>query len=721
MKAVLQDMKSGALSVGDVPPPALQSGGLLVQVTRSVISLGTERSIIALAKKGPIGKAQDRPDLARKVLNRAKQEGLWNTYQVVKNLLASPIPLGYSCAGRVVAVGSEVSELRVGDRVACAGLGFANHAEVNYIPRNLATAIPDGVSDDNAAFVAIASIAMHGLRLAQISLGESVFVLGLGLVGQITVQLAKAAGATVIGFDPDPAKAELARQSGARIVATSARELLTKLREATGGHGADAVLICAAAKSDAPLRLAAQASRLRGRVISVGDVPLKLDRRAFFEKEIEVRVSRSYGPGRYDPGYEVRGHDYPLAYVRWTERRNMASFLELLAQGSIDLSPLITHRFEIARAESAYEVVTGPAGKGALAIVLEYPATTTPTPTPAIHLRNGRPVAAGASVRLGVIGAGQFAKGILLPEFRKHREVEFVGVCTASGLTSRSPAERYGAQFATSDAAEILSDERINTVVIATRHDQHADLVAAAISAGKAVFCEKPLASTVAGLARVVDTLNAATVEPRLLIGFNRRFSPLAIAARDFVSHGAAPKSILYRVNAGPVPPDNWVVDPVSGGGRIIGEVCHFIDFACFLTGSIPSSVFAEQVAAPGERIADRESVSVVATFGDGSVAVIQYVTCGDTSVPKERVEVASAGRTAVLDNYRVLSLHDDNRTKRRRLMNQQKGHAEEVAAFVRTIATGGPLPIDIETQLAVTRATFAIEASLAARMPVAP
>jgi predicted dehydrogenase len=717
MKAVLQDMKSGALSVGDVPPPALQRGGILVQVTRSIISLGTERSIIALAKKGPIGEAQDRPDLARKVLNRARQEGLWNTYQVVKNLLASPIPLGYSCAGRVLAVGGDVSEFRVGDRVACAGLGFANHAEVNYVPRNLATRIPDGVSDDEAAFVAIASIAMHGLRLAEPTLGESVLVLGLGLVGQITVQLARAAGATVIGFDPDPAKVEMARRFGAHIASTSARELLRQIRDATDGHGVDAVLICAAAKSDKPLKLAAQASRLRGRVISVGDVPLNLERRAFFEKEIEVRVSRSYGPGRYDPAYEVRGIDYPLAYVRWTERRNMSAFLGLLAQRTIDLTTLITHRFEIGRAESAYEVVTGEEGKRALAIVLEYPAPDTTVPAPAIHLRNGHSPVAGARVRLGAIGAGQFAKGILLPEFRKHRDVEFVGVCTASGLTSRVPAERYGAHYATSDAAEILADEKINAVVIATRHDQHADLVAAAIRAGKAVFCEKPLASTSAGLDSVIEALNSAPSAPRLLTGFNRRFSPLAHEMREFIGGGS--QSILYRVNAGPVQPDNWVIDPVSGGGRIVGEVCHFVDFACFLSRSIPVRVYAEHVAAPAERIADRESVSVTVSFANGSVAVIQYVTCGDTSVAKERVEVAAGGRTAVLENFRTLSMHDDNRTRRRRLMNQQKGHAEEVEAFVRAIASGSAMPIDLEVQLAVTRATFAIETSLATRMPV--
>jgi predicted dehydrogenase len=560
---------------------------------------------------------------------------------------------------------------------------------------------------------------MHGLRLAAVSLGESILVLGLGLVGQITVQLARAAGAKVIGYDPDPAKVALARQSGATLASTDARALLTQLREATGGHGVDAVVICAAAKSDGPLKLAAQASRLRGRVISVGDVPLRLDRRAFFEKEIEVRVSRSYGPGRYDPAYEVRGNDYPLAYVRWTERRNMSAFLDLLAQGSVDLSPLVTHRFDIGRATAAYEVVTGPEGRRALAIVLNYPEEEPGTAVSRVQLRSDHAAAAGSRVRLGVIGAGQFAKGILLPEFRRQKEVEFIGVCTASGLTSRSPAERYGAQYATGDADEILADERINTVVIATRHDQHAELVTRAIRAGKAVFCEKPLAATPAGLGQVLDALQASAIAPRLMIGFNRRFSPLAAAARDFIGVGSAPQSILYRVNAGPVMPDNWVIDPVSGGGRIVGEICHFVDFACFLTRSLPVRIFAEAVTPGHERVFDRDSVSVVATFADGSTAVIQYVTCGDTSIAKERIEVAAGGRTAVIDNFRGLTLHDDNRARRRRLMNQQKGHAEEVAAFVSAIATGGPMPIDIETQLAVTRATFAIETSLAARAPV--
>lgn len=718
MKAVLQDMKSGELRLTDVPAPALQPGGLLVQVHRSVISLGTERSVIALAKKGPIGKAKDRPDLARKVLNRARQEGFWSTYQVVRNLLSSPIPLGYSCAGQVVMVGADVAEFRVGDRVACAGLGFANHAEINYIPRNLATRIPNEVSYDSAAFVAIAAIAMHGVRLASLSLGESVFVLGLGLVGQIAVQLARAAGATVIGFDPDPEKAALAARMGAHVVSSRASELLPRVRELTDGHGADAVLICAASKSEAPMRLAAQVARLRARAIVVGDVPLKLERRPFFEKEIELQVSRSYGPGRYDPAYELRGNDYPLAYVRWTERRNMSAFLDLVAKQSISVEPLITHRFPIASAERAYEIVTGPESRRALAIVLEYAAAEATVGAGRLELKPRASTATATPLRLGVIGAGQFAKGILLPHFLKRKEVRFVGLCTASGLTSRRPAERYGAEYCTSDPSEILQDPHVNTVVIATRHDQHASLVAEAIRAGKAVFCEKPLAATRAGLAEVTAAI-AESPGARLMVGFNRRFSPLAQECRTFVREGGAPQSVLYRVNAGPVLPDSWVLDPVAGGGRIVGEICHFLDFACFLTDSLPVRIFAEQVAVAGERVTDRESVSVVVQFADGSVATIQYTSCGDPSVEKERLEVAAASRMAVLDNFRRLSLHADNRRRRRRLLNQSKGHAEEVAAFVEAIAKGTPMPIGLDTLMAVARATFAIEDSLASRMPV--
>lgn len=717
MKAVLQDMKSGELTLAEVPPPALQPGGILVRVTRSVISLGTERSVIALARKGPIGKARDRPDLVRKVMNRARQEGVRNTYNVVRNLLSSPIPLGYSCAGRVLAAGAETPEFRVGDRVACAGLGYANHAEIDYVPRNLATHIPDEVPDESAAFVAIGAIAIHGVRLASLSLGESVLVIGLGLVGQIGAQLARAAGATVFGYDPDPEKAALAERLGTHFVSTKAVDLLPRIRAITGGSGVDAVLICAASKSDAPIRLAAEAARLRACVIVVGDVPMNLERRPFFEKEIEVKVSRSYGPGRYDAAYELRGVDYPLPYVRWTERRNMSAFMDLLAKGAIDVEPLVTHRYPIADAERAYGIVTGGEVKKAMAIVLEYP-DAVGTYDVRVPLKAAQRGATPAPVRLGVIGAGQFAKGILLPEFQKQKQVQVIGLCTASGLTSRNAGERYGAEYCTSDASQIMSDERITAVVIATRHDQHASLIASAIQAGKAVFCEKPLASTREGLAEVAAAI-AAALSPRLMVGFNRRFSPLAQKCKAFIREGNAPQSILYRVNAGSVPSDSWVLDPVSGGGRIVGEVGHFIDFACFLTDSLPVRIFAEQVAIAGESVADRESVSIIMNLTDGSVATIQYTSSGDPSVPKERVEVASASRMAILDNFRSLSLHSNNARRRHRLLNQSKGHKEEVAAFVGALTGGTRMPVDIETVLAVARATFAIEESLALRAPV--
>jgi predicted dehydrogenase len=396
----------------------------------------------------------------------------------------------------------------------------------------------------------------------------------------------------------------------------------------------------------------------------------------------------------------------------------MSAFIDLLAKGAIDVEPLVTHRYSISDAERAYEIVTGGEVKKALAIVLEYPDAAVAYGDARVQLRVAQRGSTPAPVRLGVIGAGQFAKGILLPEFRKQKQVQVIGLCTASGLTSRNAGERYGAEYCTSDSSQIMNDERINAVVIATRNDQHASLIANAIRAGKAVFCEKPLASTRDGLGEVMAAL-AAAPNPRLMIGFNRRFSPLAQKCRAFIREGNAPQSILYRVNAGPVASDSWVLDPVSGGGRIIGEVCHFIDFACFLSDSLPVRIFAEQVAIAGEGVADRESVSVIVTLADGSVATIQYTSSGDPSVPKERIEVASASRMAILDNFRSLSLHSNNARRRHRLLNQSKGHREEVAAFVGAVTDGTQMPVDIETLLAVTRATFAIEESLALRGPV--
>ncbi|MDQ3698047.1 MAG: bi-domain-containing oxidoreductase [Gemmatimonadota bacterium] len=716
MKAVIQDLDRGELRVGDVPPPALQPGGILVAVRRSLISIGTERAVIELARKGPIGKALDRPDLARKVINKAKQEGYWSTYNVVRNLIKSPIPLGYSCAGDVIAVGAKAGDFRVGDRVACAGLSYANHAEVNYIPRNLAAKMPEGVAYDDACFVTLGAIAMQGVRLAEIELSERVLVLGLGLVGQVAAQLARRAGATVFVHDLDPSKVEMAMELGAHAGESAPDRLVNAVASFTGGHGADAVLVCAATRSDDPLRLAAEVSRLKGRVIVVGDVGMKLRRRPFFEKELRLIVSRSYGPGRYDPAYEVHGVDYPLPYVRWTEQRNMQSFLELIAQGDLRLAPLVTHRYQIEDAETAYRVVTGESQERAVAIILEYSAAAPPAKR--VELKPARSVPAGNTVRLGVIGAGQFAKGVLLPAFARIKGVRLDAFCTASGLTSRAVGEAYGARYCTSEPAEVLADPAIDAVIIATRHDQHPALVADALRAGKVVFVEKPLAITESALEELTELLDSLE-SPRLMVGFNRRFAPLAVRARDFFAGRRSPLFVSYRVNAGTFPPDSWVFDPAVGGGRILGEVCHFIDTICYLTGSLPARVFAEEVHYSDEPAYRRDSLSITMRMEDGSVGAIHYLADGDPSVPKEYMEAYADGRTTMLDNYRKLALHSGNRRRGSRLLNQAKGHAEEAAAFIAALRSGEPMPIPIDTLIAVTRAAFLVHRSLDTGAPV--
>jgi predicted dehydrogenase len=716
MKAVLQDLGSGKVSVADVPPPALQPGGILVRVRSSLISIGTERAVIALARKGPLGKARERPDLAAKVINKAKQEGYWSTYKVVRNLISSPIPLGYSCAGEVIEVGSDAGEFSVGDRVACAGLNYANHAEIDYIPRNLAARMPDSLDFESASFVTIGAIAMQGVRLARLELGERVAVLGLGLVGQVALQIARSSGARVLAFDPDPQKVELAGRLGAHHCVTDPSLLVAEAAAFSDGHGVDAVLVCAATKSDQPLADAAAISRLKGRVIVVGDVGMTLQRRPYFEKELALIVSRSYGPGRYDPGYEVHGTDYPLPYVRWTEQRNMQSFIDLVASGDIDVKPLVTHRFPIDGVEPAYRLVTGESDERAIAITIGYPGEEGTRPR--VDVSTTPAAAPRDTIRFGVIGAGQFGKAVLLPAFRKCSGVRFDAVCTASGLSARKVAETYGARYCTSDASEVIADETIDAVIIATRHDQHARLTIEALRAGKAVFVEKPLAITPESLSELTAVLRD-TGGARLMVGFNRRFAPLAVRCRDFFANRAGPLFTTCRVNAGTFPPDSWVYDSVHGGGRILGEVCHFIDLIVFLSGSLPRRVHAEEIRYSDAEAHRRDSVTVTLSMGDGSVGAIHYVADGDPGLAKEYVEAFGGKRAAVLDNYRSLSLHSGNRRRRRRLLNQDKGHGAEARAFVDAVRAGEPMPISPEAILSVSATAFAIHRSLDTGGPV--
>ncbi|MCS6882521.1 MAG: bi-domain-containing oxidoreductase [Oscillochloridaceae bacterium] len=755
MKQITQNYRSGELTVADVPPPALRPGGVLVAVAASLVSAGTERAMVTLAQASLLDKARQRPDLARQVLEKVRQEGLLTTYQKVMTRLDSLSPLGYSCAGTVIAVGEGVADLQVGDAVACAGAGYANHAEVVFIPRNLAVKIPpfqrpDPDSDpshpqskiqnpkshifEEAAFTTVGAIALQGLRQATPTLGETVIVIGLGLIGLITVQLLRANGCRVLGMDLSPARCELALRFGAIGAAASDEDMRALVARHTGGLGVDAALITASTSSSAPLRLAAELCRDRGRVVAVGLVGLNVPRKLFYDKELDLRLSRSYGPGRYDPSYEEQGHDYPIGYVRWTENRNMQAFLDLLAEGRVQVAPLITHRFPIAEAERAYALITGERASEALGVVINYPETDSaarlapvvrlerPGAAPATRLgvaRAGRGVPNARPVALGLIGAGAFAQGALLPALASVPGAPLRAVASATGLSARHVAARYGAAYCTAEASRILEDPEVDAVLVATRHGSHAALVIRAIAAGKPVFVEKPLAVSEEQLGAVVTAYEAAqqraegapngalpAAPPLLLVGFNRRFAPLAVTMRDFLA-GAGPLMMHYRVNAGFVPASSWLHDPAEGGGRIVGEVCHFVDLLQFLCGADPVSVAATAAQSPSGALQE-DNVSIHIRFSDGSVGSILYAAGGDKAFPKERVEIFGGGRVAALDDFRTLELaRNGKRRVERTLLRQDKGHAAELRAFVEAVRAGGPAPIPFASLVLTTRVTF--------------
>lgn len=710
MKAIVQNFKTGELSVSDVPEPKVRPEGILVRTHASLISPGTDRAVIAMAKKGYLGKAADRPDLLRKVVNMAKNEGLWSTYKVVKNLIAEPVPLGYSLVGHVVAVGRGVNEVSVGDRVACAGLGHANHAEVVSIPRNLFVSVPDAVQDEQAAYVTLGAIAMHGIRQADQQFGAIVLVVGLGLLGQVTAQLCRAAGLRVIGLDLDRRKLELARTQGVEFASTPDDPgLAAGIAQMTNGHGVDAALLTAASRdSGAIFEQVAGMCRDRARVVVVGDIKMDISRRTYFQKELEILQSRSYGPGRYDANYEDKGQDYPIGYVRWTERRNMAAFLAMIADGRIDMRPLTTHRYPIENADEAYDLVTGEKRDYAIGIVLTYAENALAVqPEPSAPAVRAKKIAAGA-IGLGIIGTGQFAKGILLPAIFGSKEFRAVGVSSARGLSAKTIAGRYHAQYATSDAMRVLEDPGVQAVVIATRHDNHARYVIEALRRGLHVFVEKPLCISEEELAEIEK--EAACSQGTLMVGFNRRFSPLLAAMADHFRERKEPMALAYRVNAGRIPLNNdlaWVHDPSSGGGRIIGEVCHFVDVMQALTGSRPSMVSAMAVNPRRANLAADDIVTLNIGFEDGSLGTIHYWSNGDRSFAKERLEVFCQERIAVLDNYRRLELVAVNRNSTRKSYGQLKGFAEEARAFAQACLTGIPA-IPLESLCDTTRATLA-------------
>ena len=716
---MLQNLKSGVISVEDVPRPMLRDGGIVVRSHKSLISAGTERMMLSLGKKSLLGKAKERPDLVKKVLDKVKREGFWATFQTVRDKLDSEVPMGYSNCGEVIEVGAHARRFEVGGLVACAGAGYANHAELNYIPRLLAVPVPQGVSTEAAAYSTVGAIALQGVRLADLRVGEAVVVLGLGLIGQLTVQILKASGCRVAALDISRDRVKLATDNGADMALVLEGERSEKqVLDFTRGRGADAILITAATSSNEPVEQAARLARDRAKVIMVGMTGMDIPRAPYFKKELTFIVSRSYGPGRYDADYEEHGHDYPIGHVRWTENRNIEAFLDMIASGAVRPQVCTTHRYAIDDAVAAFELILGnqepylgvvleypqdmaagkgAGGKGAASTRIEFPSHAAAKPTD--------------KVGLSFIGAGGFARGVHMPNAAKMDGVVVRGIVDASGMAGKSAGYKFGAAFCASAESEVLEDPQTDAVVIVTPHSQHADGVCRALAAGKSVLVEKPLAINIDGLRKIHKTLQSHP--HNLLIGFNRRFAPLAVELKKHFT-GRGPLNVQFRCNAGPLPADHWISDP-SEGGRIIGEACHFLDLFTFMTGAAPLTVFA---AAPSVNSADDAAITI--TYADGSVCQLLYSSTGPSSYGKERIEVFGGGMAGVLTDFRTLEVHSDKeRFKPRKSMQADKGHGRELAAFVDAIRHGRPSPIGVESLFDTTLVSFAALESIQQGTPI--
>jgi len=702
MKQVLQRVRSGEVSVVDVPAPQLLPGCVLVRVVASLVSAGTERAASKFASKNLVQKAKARPDLVRDVLSKLRRDGLVSTIDAVRSRLDQPLALGYSSAGTVMAVGEGVTDICVGDRVACAGAGHAVHAEFACVPRLLVAKIPhDDVRFEDAAFTTVGAVAMHGVRTAGVQLGDAVAVIGLGLLGQLTVQILKSAGCRAIGFDINAARASLASRLGADQVCDSAAALRDLCQQVTQGQGVDSVLITAETSSSDPVNLAGAVARERAVVVAVGTVGMEIERKAYYEKELGFRISRSYGPGRYDAAFEQKGRDYPIGYVRWTETRNMESFLALLAAGKVDVSSIVTHKFSIASAREAYDLITGKTGEASLGVLITYPEAEV-----AVTRVELKAPGQAAAVSLGVLGAGTFALNTLLPVIKQSAEGEFVGICSATGTHSRHAADRFGFRFCTSDENEVLRDSSINTAVIATRHHLHGRQVVAALEAGKHVFCEKPLCLSEDELAVIIRAYDARPAATALMVGFNRRFAPMTRRLKEFLAAIQEPLLMHYRVNAGFLSPDHWTHDPEQGGGRLLGEVCHFIDLLCLLSGAEPVQVTASTTSDSSRYSGD--NLTLLLRFANGSQGSITYAANGDRTYSKERIEIFGGGSIAVLDDFRQLELvRNGKKTIDRSSLKQDKGHADEWRAFAAAVRTGRTPPISFEEIVASSLATL--------------
>ena len=706
MKQILQDLKKGGTHIVEVPAPSVQPGHVLVRSLVSLISAGTERMLVEFGRSNMLDKARQQPDKVRMVLDKVKTDGLMPTVQAVQSKLDQPLPLGYSNVGMVIETGAGITDLSVGDVV----LSNGPHAEIVCVPRNLCARVPENVTPDTAAFTVLAAIALQGIRLIKPTLGENVVVTGLGLIGLVAVQLLRANGCNVMGIDTDASRVALAKKLGAVTVDLSAGESpLERAAAFSNGRGVDAVLLTASTKSDEPVHQAAEMCRQRGRIVLVGVTGLKLSRADFYEKEISFQVSCSYGPGRYDASYEEQGNDYPIGFVRWTEQRNFEAVLGLMAAGSLDVAQLISHRFAVDDAGEAYDLLAEGAPLG---IIIDYPkikgAGALSAGDRKVQLAEVRASEPGKGT-VGMIGAGNYASQVLIPAFRD-AGADLGLLASAGGVSSVHSGKKFGFQSATTDADAVATDESIDTIVVATRHDSHARYAVAALKAGKHVFVEKPLAIDREQLHEIKLAYEGAVAKggsPIIMVGFNRRFSPLTVKLKQLLDARAEPKSFVMTVNAGAVPDDHWVQDPVQGGGRIIGEACHFIDLLRFLAGAPIGKIQGMQMGvAPGVTIRD-DKATISMAFEDGSFGTVHYLANGDRSFPKERLEVFCGGSVVQLDNFRSLIGFGWPGFSKLKLRRQDKGNAACAAAFITAIKSGGDAPISAAEIFEVSAATF--------------
>ena len=710
MKQLIQNFKSGEMYVDEIPAPSISSGMVLVQNEFSLISPGTERGTVKVAQASLLGKARVRPDLVSQVISNIKKEGLSATINKVRTKLDSLKALGYSSSGTVLASLDRNGLFKPGDRVACAGQDYASHAAVVSVPQNLLARIPDNVSFEEAAFTTVGSIAMQGIRQADPSLGEKVAVIGLGLIGQITCQLLKANGCLVMGIDLNEKLVKLVSETaGAHSMLRNDPALGNACLNFTKGYGFDSVIITAAASSNDPVELAASIARKKGKIVIVGAVNMDLQREPYFyRKELQLLMSCSYGPGRYDPVYEEGGNDYPFPYVRWTEQRNMEAFLDILAMKVVDLKPLITHTFDIDDALKAYNIVLGKTKEFSTGILLRYPKK--PITDNTIFALGNNPV---SHVNTGFIGAGSFAQGYLIPGARS-AGASLDGVVTSRGITSKNVAQKFNFSFCSTEPDDILVNKNINTVFIATPHSSHASLAVKALKAGKNVFVEKPLALNDDQLHSVIEAKKSAGLP--LMVGFNRRFAPISVRIKKEFTNNGEPMVVNIRVNAGLIPKGHWIQDLETGGGRIIGEVCHFIDLMQFFTGAEPVSVFAESINSSNSVITPSDNFAAVIKFSNGSVGNLVYLANGDNSLPKEHIEVSGGGVSAVINDFREGTLHHGGKVTK--IKSSGKGHREEIQTFVEAVKSGSDCPIDFRSVCLTTLTTFRINDSLSTGLP---